>query len=321
MFITVISVSTAGYIVIEPSNYTFLDALFITINTVTTLGSQAGTLSDAGKIWTIFVVLAGLVTGGVLLSLLGAMMVEGQLRRILGRRQLEDQIKNLSDHVIVCGCGRMGERVATQLQTGGRDIVIVDIDPERTSIGEAIGMLYVLGDAQNEEVLEAAGIAKASTLVSTLATDAENLLVTLTARQMNPDVRIITRALDGATQKKLIRAGATRVVCPQVIGASRMVDIVVRPAVVDFSEAALEGVDLEMDQIELGGKSELVGKSLQDLNLPQRVGAHVVAIRRAHDETIYQPGPEVVLEQGDTLILIGKRDSAEAMAALQSLDS
>ncbi len=302
---------------LEWPRYGFLDALYMTVITVATVGFQeVHPLSGAGRIWTIFVILSGLVTGGVVLSLIAAMVVEGQIRRIFGRRQLQSKIKNLSGHVIVCGCGRMGEQILMELDAAGRNVVVVDSSPERTAVVEALGKLYVLGDAQSEEVLEAAGILRAATVVSALPTDAENLLVTLTARQMNPNVRIITRAVEAATERKLIKAGATRVVCPQIIGVTRMVDIVLRPAVVDFTEAAHKGVDLEMDQIELSDTSELVGKSLGELGLPHRVGVYVVAIRRSDGETIYQPVSDLTLRVGDTLILIGKRGAAEALKGL-----
>ncbi len=318
MFLGVIVLCTGGYVVFEWPRYGFLDALYMTVITVATVGyREVHPLSAGGRIWTIFVILSGLLTGGVVLSLIGAMVVEGQIRRIFGRRQLESKINGLSGHVIVCGCGRMGERVAMELDAAGRNVVVVDTSPERTAAVETLGLLYVLGDAQSEEVLEAAGISRARTIVSSLPTDAENLLVTLTASQMNPAVRIITRAVEGSTQRKLLRAGATRVVCPQIIGATRMVDIVLRPAVVDFTEAAHKGVDLEMDQLELSDTSELLGKSLRELDLPRRVGVHVVAIRRSDGETIYQPASDLTLRSGDTLILIGKRGAA---AALQGLD-
>ena len=317
LFSGVIIICTAGYMLIEWPRYDLLDALFMTIITVATVGyREVHELSPWGRLWTIFVILSGLVTGGIVLSLIGAMVVEGQIRRIFGRRQLENKIKSLSEHIIVCGCGRMGERVAMELQTAGRDVVVVDIDPERTAVAEAAGLLYVLGDAQSEDILEAAGIDQAFTLISTLPSDAENLLVTLTARQLNQQIHIVTRALVSSTQGKLRKAGATRVVCPQVIGASRIVDIVIRPAVVDFAEAAHKGVDLEMDQIEVIAGSSLAGKSLDELALPTRIGVYVVAIRRAQAETIYQPASSMVVQAGDTLILIGKRGAA---ATLQEL--
>jgi len=318
LLVVVITTATGGYIAIEWPRYDLLDALYMTAITIGTVGyREVHELSPAGRIWTIFVIAAGLITGGVVVSLLGAMVVEGQIRRILGRRQLENKIRNLASHVIVCGFGRMGQRVALELNEAGRGVVVVDTDPEQTAAVEAAGLLYVLGDAQSEDVLKAAGIATAQTVVTVLHSDAENVLVTLTARQANPAVQIIARALETSTQDKLLKAGATRVVCPQAIGASRVVDSVLRPAVVDFVEVAHKGLDLEMDQIELSGQSELLEKTLEELELRRRIGVHVAAIRRADGQTIYQPAPEVTLRAGDTLILIGKRGAAAALHELR----
>lgn len=318
LLITIICVATAGYVVIEWPRYTFSDALYMAVITITTAGHlEVHALSQAGRIWTIFVILGGVVTGATVLSLLGSMVVEGQIRRILGRRQLEHKIKGLSGHVIVCGYGRMGEMVVADLRKAGRLIVVVDVDPDRTSDVEALDLPYVLGDAQDEEILVAAGLAKANELISALPSDAENVMVTLTARQSNPDIRIITRAVRSAAEGKLLKAGATRVVCPHVIGAYRMVNIVLRPAVVDFVEVAHKGVDLEMDQIVLSEDSKLVGKSLKELELPRRVGVHVAAISRADGQTIYRPASNLTLQAGDTVILFGKGGAAAALQQLQ----
>lgn len=317
LLVTVICVSTAGYVIIEYPNYSFLDALYMTVITVSTAGHQeVHPLSDNGHIWTIFVVVIGVLTGAMFLSLLAAMVVEGQIRRVFGRRQLENKIKSLSGHTIVCGYGRIGQMVVADLRTAGKRVVVIDIDPERTAALEAADLLYVLGDAQDEEVLDAAGLARAGELIAALPTDAENVLVSLTARQQSPDVRIVARAREAGSEKKMLQAGATRVVCPHIMGASRIVDIVLRPAVVDFFEVAKKGVDLEMDQIVLGADSELVGKSLRDLELPKRAGVHVAAIRRSSGETIYRPSSNVTLAAGDTVILFGQSGSAATLRDL-----
>ncbi|MCK4602332.1 MAG: TrkA family potassium uptake protein, partial [Phycisphaerae bacterium] len=254
--------------------------------------------------------------GGVVLSLIASMVIEGQVRRVFGRRQLERKIGTLSGHVIVCGYGRMGEMVTGELIQAGRNVVVVDSAPERTAQAEQAKLLYVLGDAQDETVLTAAGIDEAEALIAALPNDPDNVFVTLSARQANPSLRIIARAQQASTQDKLLKAGATRVVCPQIIGASRLADIVLRPAVVDFFETAHLGPDLEMDELKLGARSGLLGKTLQELALPRTIGAHIMAVRRADGEAIYQPTPDLRLGVGDTLILVGKRGVAAAVRKL-----
>lgn len=310
--------ATAGYRLIE-KDCSWLDAFYMTVITVGTVGYSEvpGELSSWGRVWTMFVIAGGLVTGAVVLSLVVGMIVDGQVRRIFGRRQLERKIAALTGHVIVCGFGRMGSLVAEQLKAAGREVVVVEVDPQRTALVEQEGMLYLLGDAQEEAVLAAAGVARSRVLVAALTDDASNVFVTLSARQLNPEMRIVARAQDVGTQDKLIKAGATRVVCPQSIGANRMADVVLRPAVVDFVEMAHKGVDLEMDQLELGQQSHLVGRTLKELALPRRIGVHVVAVRRADGLAVYNPRSELELSAGDTLILIGERGVATAVQKLQ----
>ncbi len=295
-----------------------MDSIYMTLISVTTTGyKEIHELTTAGRIWTIFVILGGIVTGAVVLSLVVAVIVEGQLRRILGRRQLENKISTLSGHTIVCGFGHMGSLVAKDLKAAGTEVVIVDSNPECTTVAEEANLLYVLGNAQEEAALQAAGIEKAAVLVTALSSDAENVFLTLTARQANPKLRIIARAQQAASQQKLLMAGATRVVCPQIIGASRMVDVVIRPAVVDFVEMAHRGLELEMDQLDLTSASPIVGQTLEELALPRKIGAHVVAVRREDGKVVYHPTPDMQLAAGDTLVLVGEKGAAEAVEKLQ----
>lgn len=153
--------------------------------------------------------------------------------------------------------------------------------------------------------------------MGSLGSNAENVFVTLSARQLNADLNIIVRAAVPSTQDKLLRTGATRVVCPQTMGAMRMANIVLRPAVMDFVEMAREGVDLELEQLELSAESRLVGQTLEQLALPRRAGVQVVAIRRPDGRTVYHPTSEVKLAAGQTLILIGQRGAISAVQKLQ----
>lgn len=309
--------ASVGYMVIPP-RHEALDALYMTVITIGTVGyGYVHEPTAASKAWSIFVIVGGLTISAVTLSLLASLVVEGQLRRILGRRQLERKIAGLSGHVIVCGLGRMGTAVARQLREAGREVVGVDLSPDQTSAAEEGGLLYILGDATNEQTLQAAGVERAETLMACLATDADNVFAALTARGLNGQINIIARAQHEASQDKLLRAGATRVVCPHVIGAGRLADIVLRPAIVDFVEVARRGVELELDELELAPQSRLVGRTLQELELPRRIGVHVVAVRRARGETIYHPTADLRLEAGDVLILIGERGAAKDVEQLQ----
>jgi len=310
-------VAAIGYKFIDPQ-YSWIDSFYMTVITITTVGlREVHPLSALGQGWTIFVIIGGLTAGAVVLSMLGAMVVEGQIRRILGRRQLERKISSLSGHVIICGYGRMGKLVAAKLVAAGRDVVVVDSDPDCTGAAQEAGLLYILGDAQEESVLKVAGVARAEVLLATLPGDAANVFLTLSARQTNESLKIIARAQQAATQDMLLKAGATRVICPQDIGASRMVNVVLRPAVVDFVEMAHRGLELEMEQLEVVERSSLVGRTLQQLALPGRIGAHLVAVCRAGGEVIYQPTPALTLAAGDTIVLVGPKGVAAAVEKLQ----
>lgn len=315
IFIVLLTAASIGYKLIEPT-YTWMDAVYMAVITVGQVGyKEMGPegLSFWGRVWNIFVILGGLVLVTTALSLIVAALVEGRVRVILGRKQLERKIALLNGHIILCGYGRMGQAVARELAESSKDLVVVEDNPDRTSQAGQAGLLYVLGDAQEEETLRAAGIERAAVLVATLPEDADNVFLTLTARGMNHRLRIIARAQDPATQNKLTKAGATRVISPMTIGATRMVDIILRPAIVDFVEMAHKGLELEMDQLTLLPESGMVEKTLRELSLPARMGAIVVAILHPNGKSTYNPGPEVKLLLGDTLVMIGKKGVAAAM--------
>ncbi len=316
ILIAFILVATVGYRILHPQQ-SWLDAFYMTVISISTVGlREVYPVSAAGMLWTVVVILGGLIAGAVAMSMIVAMIVEGQVRIIFGRRQLQRKIASLSGHVIVCGYGRMGGLVTDELIRAGKHVVIIDNDDVRTRAAEADSLPYVLGSAEADEVLLAAGVARAAVVVTTLASDADNVFVTLSAREINPDLRIISVARDMSTQDKLIRAGADRVVCAHTLGASRMAAVVLRPAVVDFVEMAGQGGEIEMDQVKLHDGSKLVGKSLKELELPHRVGVHVCAVQRQTGSPVYQPDPDLVLAAGDTLVLIGPRGSASVVAAM-----
>ncbi len=313
-----ILIASVGFNLIE-EEHTWMDSVYMTVITVSTVGfNEIGEPSQLGRIWTMFVAFGGIILGTIVLSTVVAMVVQGQIRGIFGRRQLENKIKNLTGHIIVCGYGRMGQLIENELTTAGKRIVVIDNDPEKTTKAESAGVLYVFGDAQEEGILAAAGIDSASVLIASLTSDAQNVFVTLAARQGRPDLTILARAQQPSSTAKFKIAGATRVIYPQLLGALRMADVVLRPAVVDFVEMAHKGVDLEMDQLQLTSGSPLVGKTLAELELPRRTGAHIVAIRRSDGEAVYHPTPEMTFSPGDTIILVGKRGSAAAVEKLQT---
>jgi voltage-gated potassium channel len=307
VLLAVFLVGTAGYVIIEEDkNITWFDAAFMTAITLSTVGyGETWEVSKAGHLWTILVIVFGIAAVSVSFTSLATVFISGELRSQREVKRMECAIEKMSGHVIVCGFGRIGGLVTKELMRRGLTVVVIESRPEAESALREMGIRFLTADATEEEVLLKAGLMKARALVVTVPHDADNVYITLTAHDLRPDIEIIARAEHTSTEPKLRRAGATRVVCPQVAGATMIANILTRPNVVDFVEIAGRGLKLEMDEYVIGPKSPLAGKTLCDSQVRERGGAIVVAIKRADGETIYSPPPEVGLTEGDTLILVG----------------
>ncbi len=294
-----------------------LDALYMTAITVSTVGfKEAFPLGSAGKIWAILVIVFGITAAALAVSSLQALIVGGELRRLMGRRKLQTRINQLNSHVIICGYGRMGRLVAREFRNRNMPLVIVDSDPTGTAQAEEDGLLYVLGDASEGEALLQAGLMRARGLVSCLPSDAANVYVTLTARGYRQDLTIVARAEQQATEPKLRRAGADRIVCPQAIGALRIANVLTRPHVVDFVDVAAKGVELEMDEYVVSDASPFRGQSLRQAALRQRAEVMVVAVKRADGTTVFSPGGDEIIQERDTLIMIGPAGASRRLDSL-----
>jgi voltage-gated potassium channel len=303
--VTVFWVGVFGYMILEKASLG--EAIYLTANILSTVGlREPEWVHEPARAWTIVIMTIGI--GAVLTAFasLQAMVIGGEVRRVFGRRKLQNRINQLRGHIVICGHGRMGSLVATELHQKNIPIVVVDNDAQQTAGLDDAGVLYVLGPAEEEETLLQAGILHARGIVTCLKEDAHNVFVTLTARSLRSDLVIVARAEQPASQSKLLRAGANRVICPQVIGATRITGVLTRPNVVDFVEVTARGVELEMDEHTIAADSPLHGKRLRDSGLRQAVDAMVVAIRRGDGTTIYNPSPDVELLEKDTLILIGR---------------
>ncbi|MGD2108799.1 MAG: potassium channel protein [Phycisphaerae bacterium] len=308
--LSVFFVGAAGYMVIEERatgvRPSFVDAAYMTVITLSTVGyGEVWALSDGGRVWTICVIVFGIVTVSYALTSLVTLVVSGELRFLREKKKMDKTIEHLRNHVIVCGYGRMGALVVEELAQRGVDVVVVESNIARDDDLRKANVPFVLGDATEEATLLDAGLKRARSLVVCLPTDADNVFITLSAHALRPDLIIVPRAEQTTTEPKLKRAGATRVVCPQIIGAMKITDILTRPTVVDFVEVANKGVDLEMDEYVVSEKSPLVGMSLRDAHVRRHTGATVVAIKRADGETLVSPDPDAKVAARDTLILIG----------------
>ena len=309
--LTVIATGTLGYMALE--GWDPLDAFYMTIISITTTGfAEVRPLSPAGRVLTIFLIVAGVSS----LAYLGGKAIQELLEsQILGRRNVNKQVNKLRNHYIVCGYGRLGRPICAELIGTHSEFVVIEKNEDRIKQISDANMLYVHGDATNDDVLIQAGIKNARGLIAVLASDADNVYVTLSARELNNHIFIVTRAIGEEAEKKLIRAGANRIVKPYEIGALRMAHLLVRPGVVDFMDivARKSGVDLALEEIMVRHGSELNGITLADSTLRQRLNIIIVAIYRTESEFIYNPKSSETIREGDRLIAIGEWENLQQL--------
>lgn len=307
--LVILALGTVGYKVLE--GWDLLDSLYMTVITLTTVGFSEvhPFVRQETRVFTILLILSGV---GLVLYSLGAFtqsLVEGQVRDLLGRGSVRRKIQSLSEHCIVCGFGRIGQSICQELSVAQVPFVVVEKDQSQLQKIEQEGFLGILGDATSEEVLTEAGIERAKALIPAASTDADNVYITLTARGLNPRLTIVARAAEPGAERKLLWAGADRVVSPYQMSGQRMANILLRPAVVEFMETSLydPSVDLVMEEVHIPAQSPFEGKSLQSSGLRRDYGIIVVAIKRKDGELLVNPSPEEALKAGDVLIALGKR--------------
>jgi len=306
--VTVIAFGTLGYAMIE--DWQAFDALYMTIITLATVGfREVHELSPEGKVFTIVLIISGTGIIAYTLSSLIQFTLEGQLRKILGRKKLESRIGKLRDHYIICGYGRIGHLICREFQSRPTPFVIVEQNPNHIERLEREGYMYVEGDATDDETLQAAGIEHAKGLITAVTSDTDNVYITLTARGLNPKLFILARAGEEGAEKKLMRAGASKVISPYTIGASRMAQAILRPSVVDFIELATasEHLALQIEEIRIAADSVLAGKNLINSGIRQSMGIIIVGIKESDGKMTFNPPPEKNIEPNSVLIILGER--------------
>jgi voltage-gated potassium channel len=315
--VSVIALGTFGYAAIE--NWRPFDALYMTVITLATVGfREVQPLSPEGKMFTIVLIISGTGMIAYTLSSLIQFTLEGQLRKILGRRKLESRISKLRGHYIICGFGRIGKMVCREFEAKPIPFVVIESDPVQIERLETSGYMYVAGNATDDSTLQAAGIDHAKGLVTAVTSDTDNVYITLSARGLNPDLFILARASEEGSEKKLMRAGATKVVSPYTIGASRMAQAILRPSVVDFIELATasEHLELQIEEICIAATSELAGKALVDSSIRQSMGIIIVGIKLADGKMVFNPPPSQVIEPSSVLIILGERPSINQLESI-----
>lgn len=293
----------------------------MTVITLATVGyGETHPLSVAGRIYTIFLILAGM---GVLLygvSSMTAFFVEGELQAILRRRKMRRTVKKLSGHAIVCGAGRTGRHVIEELKKTRTPFVVIEADPKEARALEDEGVIVVHGDATQEEAMREAGVEKAGRMVVCLTEDKDNLFVVLSARGLNGRMRIVTRYVDENSMDKLKRAGADAVVSPNAIGGLRMASEALRPAVVSFLDTMLRSTKgtLRVAEAAVQNGSRMANRAIAAARITDRTGLLVLSLRGTDGGYLFNPPGQTVLKAGCTLIVMGDVDGVKKLQAMAS---
>ncbi len=312
--VVMIVLGTLGYILIE--GWPVFDAFYMTVTTVATVGFQEiHPLSTAGRAFTVVLIISGVGTLFYFMGNLARLLLEGELRAIFGRYRNEGKMKEVTNHYIVCGYGRMGKRICKELRAKPLPFVVIDKNPDVIASLQREGLTAVEGDATQDDVLIRAGIERAKGVVSVVNTDTENLYIVLTARGLNKGLYIVARAGDEGSEHKLMRAGANRVSSPYLIGGMQMAQAVIRPAVMDFLELATqsEHLDLQMEELTVEQGSRFDGRTPCDCGLSEDPGLVLIAVKRTSGHLEFNPGSKVLLAKGDKLIVLGQPESLKRL--------
>jgi voltage-gated potassium channel len=322
LLLGVIIVGTAGFMLLD-DDYNLVDALYMTVITIGTVGfKEVHELSDGGKIFTIFLIFTGFGTFAYALSALSSYILSGEFREYYSQIKKVNAIANLSGHVIICGYGRNGRQAAHVLKKHDRRFVVVENKKEIVdAITHRYSELVVEGDSTQDEVLERAGIERASALITTLPVDADNLFIVLTARALNPKLVIISRASDDSSDKKLKTAGANNVIMPDKIGGAHMASLVLKPDVIEFLDhiTGQGGPDINLEEITFNNLPEqLRNKTIRDLEIRNKSGANIVGFKKGNGEYIINPDPDTKLIPDGKLFVLGTPEQISSLKELLS---
>lgn len=308
-FFGILLTGIIGFMYFE--NISFVDALYMTIITISTVGyGDMVPVHTAGKLFTVFMVLSGVGYVMYMFSHIVETVVEGGLHEIMGKRQMAKELARLKDHYIVCGYGRIGKVICATLDEHQIDFTVIESDPSESKEITELGYYLVKGDASEDDTLKQAGIERAKGLIAVVSTDADNVFITLTAKGLNPAIKIMARS-SGATgsKRKLQRAGADGVMSPYTIGGRRMAHSVIRPNVIDFLESsmAVDEYNLQIDEIAVSETADLSGKTLMGSNIRKNFDIIVIGIKRGTEHMLFNPKPDTVILGKDILIVLGKK--------------
>lgn len=317
----VVVVTAATLVLMRFEQMRPFDAFYLVMITLSTVGYgevKPEGLDTTGRIVVMLVIAYGISFLAYTSATLVKVIVEGEVRKLMGRRKLEKQIEKLSDHYIVCGFGRVGQVVCRELEERGVAFVVVEAANEITARLEEAGHLFVHGDATDDALLTMVGVHRARGLVTALSSDAENVYITLTAKGLNPNLYIVASATDAAAERKVERAGANRVISPYTTSGLRVAQALLKPTVVEFIEKATTGRndELQIEEHPIAEDSKLVGQSLKDIGMRESYNLIPVAVKRTGERMIFNPPLELILEAGDILVTMGELGNLQAFSKI-----
>lgn len=329
ILVVIAIIGVSGFIYIE--DYTVSEAMVMTIITMTTVGyGLVKPLSEAGRLFTSGLIIFSFGFFVYLITAVTNLIIDGDYKRLLHIYIMKKKIKKLKDHVIVCGFGRNGRQAAIELLTEGQSVVVIEKSSKvvASDINEQLmrnpNLVYIQGDASHEESLFKARLGKAKALLTTLPNDGDNILIVLTARDINRTMTIISRASDDNSYSKLKRAGATNVMMPDKVGGARMAKLVSSPDVVEFLEMIMirEGVDVNIEEISCEGIANcLINQTVGELNIRRASGANLIGLKQGNGKYVFNPDPERIIRNDDKLFVLGSPEQVNKLKELLSSDT
>ncbi|QDT01399.1 potassium channel family protein [Adhaeretor mobilis] len=323
LFFLICLLAVAGYMA---AGWKLADSVYMVVITIFGVGyGEVQPIESFGlRVLTISVIVLGygalIYIGGGFLQ----MLIDGELNRSLGARRMTKELEQVKNHTILCGVGRMGSMLARELHAAGKPFVVIDRNERRLQEAAEAGYLIIDGDATEESILEQAGIHRAATVATVLSEDALNLFVTITAREMNPQLMIIARGENPRTEKKLRSSGADRVILPTAIGAAKVAQLIIRPSAENLLEQIthqssvneeLDQIGLQFEEIQVTADSQLVEKTLGDIEVRGNQGFLIVGVRSEGGKLLLNPSPSTPLAAGDTVIVLGHHDDIPQLEA------
>ena len=314
---SVLLAGTAGFTLIE--GWTPFDSFYMTLTTMTTVGyGEIHPLSHTGRLFNSFLIAFGVAVIFIAIGAMTQTIIELEFGEVLNQRRNKRMINKLQDHFIICGYGRVGRGAAEELQRAKVPFVVTDLNGERVERAIMSGILAVNADATSDQTLREIGITRARGLVSALSTDADNLFVILSAKGLNPNLYVATRAAEEGAEEKMRRAGANAVFAPYTLTGHRLAQSMLRPHVVQFLDLTTKsiGLQVEIEQVTVPERSEIVGKSIKDLQIRRDLGVIVLGIRKHDGAMIFNPPADTTIHGSDCLIAMGRVENLRALEAL-----